>query len=63
MSFLRTMVEKDCSATAALFIATAGFILLGAIFAFDRGSPSTSVIVDAVKSVLLVSVGYFAGRK
>jgi len=64
--FLKTMAEKDAYATAILGIAIAGLLVLGVAFYLSwltRDTATTGSIVETIKAILLLAVGYFAGKK
>ncbi len=63
--FLKEMADKDASATAVLGIAVIGmFVLLIAFYLswLSHDTAITGSIIEALKAILLLSVGYFTGK-
>jgi len=65
-SFLTEMARRDASATAILGISICAMLLLAFIYGLSIWSSKqtdiASSIVEAIKAILLVAVGYFTGK-
>lgn len=65
LDFLKVMAQKDTSATAVLGIAVIGMLVLLVAFYLSWLTHDTAItgsIVEALKAILLLSVGYFTGK-